>query len=165
MTIKLFQKTQSYKKKIRATPHAYIYPIISQEPKYFWSETSEKGWTSCFKSFSGLKKTRHVPDMGEKWFKKNRVQEFLWLCFFNPFSPTQQVQRVELLGLKFLFLYFHNFTIFSRPSIYIFFTVGGNFRLTPSCCLFSSWKHTRCKGQNQTQRPACRTPPSRPTKS
>ena len=40
---KLFQKTQTYKKKIRATPHANIYPIIILEPKYFWPETSAKG--------------------------------------------------------------------------------------------------------------------------
>ena len=131
MHIKLFQKTQSNKKKIRATPHANIYPIISQEPKYFWPETSAKGWTSCFKIFSGQKKTESQT-WGRNGSKKQQSPRISLTRFFfeTPHANIHPIISQEpkyswpvtsaegwtsCLIVFFLFLHSSHFTI-SRNS-------------------------------------------------
>ena len=58
----------------------------------------------CF--FSVLKKNR-VPDMGEKWCKKNRVQEFLDSVFFLTISPPHAWDSVFFRALTFASLLSH----------------------------------------------------------
>ena len=69
------------------------YPIISQEPKYFWPETCANCWTSCFKTFSGLTKTESRWLFPNSQFSLFRIEFFLkkvFLILINLWSRFRQ---------------------------------------------------------------------------